>query len=331
MKLEEKISKLRGVNFLSELDSATLAEVARQASVRQYAANQRIVTELEFGDEVFVIARGQAQISVCPRTGKRLVLGEIGPGAAFGEMASITGELRSATVVAVTSVQVLVLSDRLFDRLRVARPQVAVSLVKTLAARLVEVEHTLSTLLSDDSAISLRANDQARRSSLSILWRELVVNHHKEPAFLALIAFVATLILVRIAVFVALQYQLWPRQVLRVAYVTGFILVMLSACAAILTFRPNWRRSIMVAFGIGAALIANELGVTLAFDIFFKEGYTPDPNLPFDIEKLYRRTEPVRASVIGLVVLLQAVYLGAFYRRVWHLLGIEIRRLLRRR
>jgi hypothetical protein len=83
------------------------------------------------------------------------------------------------------------------------------------------------------------------------------------------------------------------------------------------------------AFGMGAALIFNELGVTLAFDIFYKDMYTPDPTLAFDVERLYRRTEPLRAVVIGLVVLVQAAYLRRFYARAWFLLGRRIRRSLR--
>ena len=70
---------------------------------------------------------------------------------------------------------------------------------------------------------------------------------------------------------------------------------------------------------MGLALILNELGVTLAFDIFFKDIHTPDPDVPFDIERLYRRAEPLRAIAMGLVVLVQAAYLrpSTGGRRSW--------------
>jgi hypothetical protein len=98
-----------------------------------------------------------------------------------------------------------------------------------------------------------------------------------------------------------------------------------------LTFRPAWRRAIGIAYGIGAALIFNELGVTLAFDIFYRDIHTPDPTLAFDVERLYRRTEPMRAVAIGLVVLIQAAYLRMFYVRVWFRFRTRLRRLLRLR
>lgn len=327
MKHAEKVACLRAVTLFASLDDSSLDTVAEQAKVRRFPPNRCIVTELEFGDDVYVMVDGHAQVSVCPRSGERQVLGEIGPGSVFGEMASITGELRSATVRTLTPVEVLVLSDDLFDRLRASRPQIALSLVKTLLSRLVDAERTLTQLLSAPPASTADAAAREPRSTLSVLWRELVVNHKKDLAFLALVAFALTLIVVRLVVFVAFRYDLWPRQVLRAAYVSGFTLVMVSACAAILTFRPVARRFNMVAFGIGAALIINELGVTLAFDIFY-QGYELDPDLVFDLEALYRRAEPARAAIIGLALLVQTVYLGTFYRRLWQLSTYRLRRAL---
>jgi CRP-like cAMP-binding protein len=330
MKEDEKIDVLRGVSFLSELDEPTLEEVAKRVVVRHYAANRRIVTELEFGAEVYVIAQGRAEVSVSPQSGQRRVLGEIGPGASVGEMASLTGELRSATVLTLTPVDVLVLSDRVFDLLRTFRPEIAVSLVRTMAMRLAETERTLSELLAAGTSMPKDGGSRAARSTFGLLWRELVVNHRKDLAFLTLIAFVLTLVLVRLAVFLAFEFDFAPREVLRVAYVSGFALVILSACAALLTFRPNWRSLIALAFGVGAALIINELGVTLAFDIFYRDIHTPDPTVPFDIERLYRRIEPIRATVVGLALLLQAVYLKSFYERALHLVRMRLRRVLGR-
>jgi CRP-like cAMP-binding protein len=319
---------LRQVPFFSVLDDGTLKELADTALLRHYRAGHVVVSELEFGADVFVIARGQAEVSVDSQHGESQVLDRIGPGVAFGEMASLTGELRSATVRAITELEVLVIEDRHFDALRLRRPEVALVLIRILAARLQESEGTLQALLANKSAVSA-PRDISLRSALRTLWRELVVNHQKDLAFLTLVAFVGALVVVRMAVFLAFEFELAPRQVLRAAYMSGFGLLMTSACASLLTFRPAWRRAICLAYGIGSALIVNELGVTLAFDIFYKDIFTPDPDVAFDIERLYRRTEPLRATLIGLILLLQAVYLRSFFARAAYLLRIKLRRLLR--
>src|SRR5262249_46811137 len=90
---EHAMAALRQASFLAGLDEATLAEVVRCSEPRRYGAGERIIGELEFGADVFVIVRGEAEVSVDAKTGERRVLGRLGPGSAFGEMSSLTGEL----------------------------------------------------------------------------------------------------------------------------------------------------------------------------------------------------------------------------------------------
>jgi len=329
MNAEETLAK---VPFLADLDAETIAEIAARAARRRYAKGDTIVAELEPGADVFVIASGEAEISVDCASGPRRVLGVIGPGAAFGEMSSITGELRSASVTAASEVEALVIADADFDRLRERRPAVALHLVRLLADRLAASERSVEKLLvsTEPAERAPHGHHQARRGSVRRAWRELVVSRRRDLAFLTLAAFVLTLLVIRVLVFTAFSLDLAPRAILRGAYLTGFALLIASSCASLLTFRPGVRRAVALAYGVGLALILNELGVTLAFDIFFKDIHTPDPDVPFDIERLYRRTEPLRAIFIGLLVLVQAAYLRRFYRRAAFVLKTRARKLLSR-
>jgi hypothetical protein len=232
----------------------------------------------------------------------------------------------------VTELEVLVLADADFDRLRERRPEVALALVRVLAVRLAVAQRSLASLLAAEApaAPAHHGMPPARRGSLRRLWRELVVSHERDLAFLTLAAFVLTLAAVRALVFASMHFDLAVRDTLRAAYLSGFTLLIASSCASLLTFRPRVRRAVAVAYGVGLALILNELGVTLAFDIFFKDIHTPDPAVPFDIERLYERTEPVRAIVVGLVVLVQAAYLRRFYRRAGFVIATRLRKALAR-
>jgi CRP-like cAMP-binding protein len=330
------VAILRRVDFLHALDDEILVEIASRARRVRYAKGDCVVSELEAGADVFIVLDGEAEVSVEPRAGARCVLGGCKPGGAFGEMSSLTGELRSATVTALTNLEVLVITDSEFDQLRERRPAVAVAMVRMLAKRLGEAERSLDALLGDEdeeaapskvvAAAAGAAGAPVQRGSLARVWRELVVNHRRDLAFITLAAFVATLIFVRIAVHVSFRFDWAPRDVLRAAYLTGFGLLVSSSCVSLLRFRAGWRRVVALAYGIGIALIFNELGVTLAFDIFYKDIHTADPNAPFDVERLYERTEALRAIVIGLVVLLQAVYLRTFYRRVLFIAKTRLRK-----
>jgi CRP-like cAMP-binding protein len=325
---EDVVAILRRVDFLAMLDDATLSELAEHATRQHFATGERILGELESGADVYVIVGGEAAVSVEPRRGERRVLGTIGVGGAVGEMASLTGELRSATVTASTPVDVLVIADHDFDRLRARRPEVALALCRVLAARLGDADRKLEELAQPGSPQA--DAEPAARGSLHRAWRELVTERRRDLAFLALAAFVLTLVAVRLGVYAAFRFDIRPRAILRTAYLSGFALLALSSLSALLSFRPWLRRAVAIAYGIGLALILNELGVTLAFDIFYKDIETPDPDVPFDIERLYRRTEALRAILLALAVLIQAAYLRRFYRRVLLLAGTRIRKLFAR-
>jgi heme A synthase len=243
-------------------------------------------------------------------------------------MSSVTGALRSATVMATSDVEVLEVDDALFDQLRARRPEIAVALLATLAKRLADADRQIDALLSQHDAPAAPGDHDApeERGSIRRVWRELVVERKRDLTFATLAAFVLTLVAVRLAVYLSFRLDVAPRGVLRAAYMTGFGLLVISAATSVLTFRPAIRKLVAIAYGIGAALIFNELGVTLAFDIFFKDIHTPDPDVAFDIERLYRRTAPLRAITIGLVVLIQVVYLRHFYRRVWFIIRTRLRR-----
>ncbi len=328
---DARIDLLRRVDYLAPLDDEELVRLVASGSVEIHRPGARIVTELEFGADVFVVLAGDAEVSVEPRAGERRVLGTLGPGCALGEMSSITGALRSATVTAKTRVEVLRIADATFDRLRERRPEVAVAVVRVLARRLAEAETSVDELFASafvtGPAPIARGGEALRgtKGSVGRAWREYVQARGKDLAFLALMAFVLTLVLVRAIVGASFHFDFAPRHVLRAAYMTGFSLLGLSATASLFTFRPTWRRAIAFGYGAACALIANTLGVTLAFDIFFKDIHTADPNVAFDIERLYRRTEPVRAIVVALVVLVQLAYLREFYRRAAFVLATRIR------
>ncbi len=265
------------------------------------------------------------------------MLGRIGPSATFGEnVVSCTGDLRSATVTAVTDVEVLILADADFDRLRERRPEVALRLLRSLATRLAAAEETTKALFAScelpPQAPASARPVAVRRGSVARVWRELVVGRGKDLPFLTLASFVLTLVAVRVSIFAAFHFDLGPRAVLRTAYLSGFALLILSRRSRRSRpfLAPASGAAIAIAYGIGLALILNELGVTLAFDIFFKDIHTADPDVPFDIERLYRRAEPLRMIAIGLVVLVQAAYLRGFYRRAFFVAATRIRKLVAR-
>lgn len=111
-----------------------------------FRAGQTIVAEGDEGEAAYVIASGSCQASQM-RHGQPHVLRELGPGDVFGEMAILTSGRRTSSVVALTDVEVQVVSaDSLKEGLGVDTWFGA--FVTTVASRFVEAEAKLRDLQS---------------------------------------------------------------------------------------------------------------------------------------------------------------------------------------
>jgi ATP-binding cassette subfamily B protein len=116
-------ARLHDYPVLSELDPATLEEVARFFVAESYPAARNIVTEGEIGDRFFLIARGQVEVLKQDGTtdGKRLAV--LADGDYFGEIALLQRLPRTATVRTLTPTLLLSLRDSHFQALLKHQPE----------------------------------------------------------------------------------------------------------------------------------------------------------------------------------------------------------------
>ena len=104
------------VPFFRDVGAATIAEVTKLLRVHDVPAGTVITRRGEPGDCMYFIVEGEVAIQIDP---KPLVLST---GQFFGEIALVTGGLRTATVVARRSCQLLLLDIADFRRLASAQP-----------------------------------------------------------------------------------------------------------------------------------------------------------------------------------------------------------------
>ena len=111
-------------------------KIASLGSVARFDARAPIVNEGDPGEAFYVILSGRAKV----QRGRRRATADIGPGAYFGEMALVDGAPRSATIVAETETTCLMLARKPFSKILKDEPAVALALLRTLAARVRELE-----------------------------------------------------------------------------------------------------------------------------------------------------------------------------------------------
>lgn len=127
---------LRRIPLFRDLERGALESMAAMAHVRHCAPRGTVVTEEAPADGLYLITRGRASVSVAGRDGAALTIGELGVGEIIGEISLLDGGTASATVTAMTSLELIAIDRDGFLRLLDRHPRVAVSLLPVLAKRL---------------------------------------------------------------------------------------------------------------------------------------------------------------------------------------------------
>ncbi len=102
-----------------------------EIETRTLKAGSTIFREGDEANELFVIKSGQVRVQIGNRT-----ISELGAESIFGEMALIDSEPRSATVTAITDVELVPVSEKQFLFLVSQTPYFALKVMRVLAQRL---------------------------------------------------------------------------------------------------------------------------------------------------------------------------------------------------
>ncbi|HJT18492.1 MAG TPA: mechanosensitive ion channel family protein [Thermoanaerobaculia bacterium] len=105
---EEMFKRLREVEILEPLSDAEVEPIAAAIKVHFYSKGEAIIRHGSAGDSMFIVHTGTVVVRLPDdsMTGWHQVA-QLGPGHVFGEMALLTGEMRTADVVAMTDVVAL--------------------------------------------------------------------------------------------------------------------------------------------------------------------------------------------------------------------------------
>ena len=131
----EKILFLKSAPVFSRLSGEDLAPLARMAEVLTFATGERIFTEGEMGDALYVVVRGHVTI-----LRGHAELATLGAGEAFGEMAVLDEVPRSANAVSADEVELLRIGSEEFYEMLHEQVEIAEGVIRMLTHRLREAD-----------------------------------------------------------------------------------------------------------------------------------------------------------------------------------------------
>ena len=129
------VATLAGVPLLGGADAEALEALAADAQPLRALAGDWVMREGDDADDLYVVLRGRLRV-IADADGQERILRVLGPGAAIGELALLTGAPRSASVQAVRDSTLLQLSRERFVELMERDPRFAAAVARELASQL---------------------------------------------------------------------------------------------------------------------------------------------------------------------------------------------------
>src|SRR5271166_2205657 len=140
-----EVTELLGrVPVFSTLEQSDLERIADLAVPRWFETGEVVFREGDSSDTCYVVRDGRARAIRSHGDGRTITLATFGPGDIFGELAMFEDELRSATVQAVETTNVVGVLGPDMRRLMGEHPTIAGRLVVALGRRLREMNERLS-------------------------------------------------------------------------------------------------------------------------------------------------------------------------------------------
>lgn len=148
MSIDDEYELLRSIELFESLDPIQLKRLIFVSQRYQLKAGEYLFHQGDNSDNVFAIVHGECAVLVDSSNGE-IPIALQGSGELVGEMAVITGEPRNASIRATTDCEVIGFESDLFISTVINDPQTALSMMRLLSARLVNLRNQVEVLSRD--------------------------------------------------------------------------------------------------------------------------------------------------------------------------------------
>ena len=148
--ISEKIATLRSVPLFSALKEPELKELLRLCLTRDYPAGTYVIDHAEIAESFYVILGGKVKIYNVSAQGDEQILHMYGKGEVFAEAAMLAGIKIPARIVTLTDTTLLVVRRSPLKSLLAKNPELALTMMAGMAAKLREFNQLISQLSLKD-------------------------------------------------------------------------------------------------------------------------------------------------------------------------------------
>ena len=161
--ITRRLDMLRGVDLFSVLSEEELNEIAERLQYAPFARGDAITKQGNIPHWLYIVAFGEVEVRYEPPHGAPQTISTLRAGQFFGEMALLTGEARTATVVALTDVECYRLDGKSFQGLVLRRPEIAEAMARVIDARKPDLDKVRDAFASQPSIAIVQQTDLLTR------------------------------------------------------------------------------------------------------------------------------------------------------------------------
>jgi CRP-like cAMP-binding protein len=142
--LPNKVSYLRDVDILRDLDRTEVEEMGKRAPMQRVAAGTVFYSPEQAAEVLFMLKEGQVRLYQLSADGKVLTTAVLEAGTFFGEMALLGQQLHQSYAEALSPCLICLMSREDVKSMLLGDPRIAARIAETLGQRLISAERRLS-------------------------------------------------------------------------------------------------------------------------------------------------------------------------------------------
>jgi uncharacterized membrane protein len=144
---------LEGIPLFQTMDDVERAAIAALMDEISFQAGQQLFHERDQGGICYILRSGRVELSVIDESKEKLVVDVLEPGELCGELSMLDGGTRSATAVALTMVEAVVLRRPEFIEFIRKRPDASLDVLAALTKRIRRADSLLKQRVQDPNEL----------------------------------------------------------------------------------------------------------------------------------------------------------------------------------
>lgn len=154
----DKVALLSRITLFERLAEEELNQVAADMERLQLSSGETLFRRNDEGSSLFILIEGLLNVKAdIHGNGTDEIVGQLTPGEFFGEMSLLTGEPRSATIVALTNAVVYEINRPTIVRLINERPEISECMSRAVAQRQMNMEQARARMADSDAAAKVQS------------------------------------------------------------------------------------------------------------------------------------------------------------------------------